>query len=107
MTAAVSKSSNNMEIQQLRKEGGQWLKELREQAGHTQRSFAIAVGVDYYTFISQIETGRGSVPKERYAIWAEKLGMNPKDFLRQYMKFFDPISYEILFFEQTHLKVVE
>lgn len=83
--------------QELKKAGGQWLKELRERAGHTQRSFAIAVGVDYYTFISQIETGRGSVPKERYVAWAKELGVEPKLFLQQYMRFFDPVSHEILF----------
>ncbi|MCO5070375.1 MAG: helix-turn-helix domain-containing protein [Rhizobiaceae bacterium] len=107
MSAATSKNSSPMEFQQLRKDGGQWLKHLREQAGYTQRSFAVAVGVDYYTFISQIETGRGSVPKERYSAWAETLGLQPKDFLRQYMKFFEPISYDILFGDGAHLKVVE
>jgi transcriptional regulator with XRE-family HTH domain len=92
---------------ELKKQGGQWLKELRETAGHTQRSFAVAVGVDYYTFISQIETGRGTVPKERYATWAKHLNMEPKEFLRQYMRFFDPISYHILFGEASQLKIVK
>ncbi|MCC6206187.1 MAG: helix-turn-helix transcriptional regulator [Hyphomicrobiales bacterium] len=92
---------------ELKKQGGQWLKELREKAGHTQRSFAIAVGVDYYTFISQIETGRGSVPKERYAVWAKHLNMEPKQFLRGYMRYFDPISYGILFGDESQLAAVE
>ena len=106
MSAAASKNISHIEHQQLRKNGGQWLKELRERAGYTQRSFAVAVGVDYYTFISQIETGRGSVPKERYTTWASILGINPREFLREYMKFFEPISYSILFDESAHLKVV-
>ncbi|MEZ5803852.1 MAG: helix-turn-helix transcriptional regulator [Rhizobiaceae bacterium] len=91
---------------ELKKQGGQWLKELREKAGHTQRSFAVAVGVDYYTFISQIETGRGSVPKERYLTWAKHLNVEPKEFLREYMRFFDPISYDILFGDKSPLTIV-
>ncbi len=83
--------------QELKRQGGMWLKHLREEAGHTQRSFAVAVGVDYYTFISQIETGRGRVPEERYHDWARVLGVPPKDFLREYMRYWDPISYNILF----------
>jgi transcriptional regulator with XRE-family HTH domain len=88
----------------LRREGGQWLKELREKAGYTQRSFAAIVVSDYYTFISQIENGRGRVPPEKYAIWAETLGMEPREFLKDYMRFYDPISYAILFDDSDHVE---
>ena len=93
--------------QELRRAGGLWLKDLRERAGHTQRSFAIAVGVDYYTFISQIETGRGAVPKDRYTTWAEHLGLHPREFLRQYMEYFDPVSYNILFGPDSHVELAD
>jgi transcriptional regulator with XRE-family HTH domain len=97
MLAGNVQKRDDPEMQQLRREGGQWLKELREKAGYTQRSFAAIVASDYYTFISQIENGRGRVPPEKYTLWAETLGMEPREFLKDYMRFYDPISYSILF----------
>src|SRR5690606_25932830 len=47
------------EVQVLRKQAGRHLRNLREQAGLTQRELAAAVGFEYYTFISQLEGGRG------------------------------------------------
>jgi len=47
----------------LRREAGIWLKELREARGLSQRDLANLVGVEYYTFISQIESGRGRIPR--------------------------------------------
>jgi transcriptional regulator with XRE-family HTH domain len=101
MLAGNIQKRDDPEMQQLRREGGMWLKELREKAGHTQRSFAAVVASDYYTFISQIENGRGRVPPDKYKLWAETLGMPPRDFLRGYMRFYDPTSYEILFGEDA------
>jgi ribosome-binding protein aMBF1 (putative translation factor) len=46
---------------ELRREGGKWLKEKREQANLSQRQLAAKVGAEYYTLISQLETGRGRV----------------------------------------------
>ena len=85
------------ETQKLRREGGLWLKELREKAGLTQRSLAAIVATDYYTFISQIENGRGRVPPDKYVLWARTLGVEPRDFVRGLMRFYDPVSYDILF----------
>jgi len=39
------------EVQDLRREGGRWLKDAREAAGTSQRQLAAKVGADYYTFI--------------------------------------------------------
>lgn len=97
MLAGRDQRLDDPTTQQLRREGGLWLKELREKAGHTQRSFAAIVAADYYTFISQIENGRGRVPPEKYVLWARTLGMEPRDFLRGLMRYYDPISYDILF----------
>ena len=66
-------------VQDLRREGGRWLKEQREKAGLSQRQLAFKVGADYYTFISQLETGRGRIPPDRYRDWAEALGVPPRD----------------------------
>lgn len=87
------------EVQELRREGGRFLKELREKRGLSQRQLAALVGADYYTFISQLETGRGRVPPDRYRIWAEALGVDVRDFVKGLMRFYDPQTFEILFGE--------
>ena len=46
------------EVQDLRKDGGRWLRDLREARGLSQRQMAVAIGADYYTLVSQIENGR-------------------------------------------------
>jgi len=74
-----------------------WLKELREKRGLSQRQLAQLVGADYYTFISQLETGRGRIPPDRYLQWAEALDIEPTVFVRTLMRFYDPVTYGILF----------
>lgn len=88
------------EVQDLRREGGRWLKEQREATGLSQRQLAAKVGADYYTFISQLETGRGRIPPDRYRDWAKALEVSEKTFVRELMRFYDPITYEILFSEE-------
>ncbi|MFZ9502391.1 MAG: helix-turn-helix domain-containing protein [Beijerinckiaceae bacterium] len=82
---------------ELRKEGGAWLKSLREARGLSQRKLADLIGTDYYTFISQLETGRGRIPPDRYVAWADALGVEPREFVKNVLRFYDPITYEILF----------
>lgn len=88
---------NAADVQDLRREGGRWLKEQRETAGLSQRQLAAKVGADYYTFISQLETGRGRIPPDRYRDWAQALGVPERDFVRELLRFYDPITFEILF----------
>ncbi|GEP12735.1 helix-turn-helix domain-containing protein [Methylobacterium gnaphalii] len=85
------------EVQELRREGGRFLKDLREKSGLSQRQLAAQVGAEYYTFISQLETGRGRVPPDRYRVWATALGVDPREFVKGLMRFYDPLTYEILF----------
>lgn len=85
------------DVQKLRQEAGRWLKSLREDRGLSQRDLAKAVGTDYYTFISQLENGRGRIPPDRYNLWADALGVPPRVFVRTLMRFYDPITYQILF----------
>jgi transcriptional regulator with XRE-family HTH domain len=85
------------EVQDLRRHGGRWLKEKRESAGLSQRELAERVGADYYTFISQLETGRGRIPPDRYLMWAQALRMDAAEFVRGLMRFYDPVTYDILF----------
>ena len=85
------------DVQKLRREAGKWLKDLRERCGLTQRQLAGRVGVEYYTFISQLEVGRGRIPPDRYERWANALHIPPADFVKQLLRFYDPETYRLLF----------
>jgi transcriptional regulator with XRE-family HTH domain len=88
-------------VQELRREAGVWLKELRERRGLSQRQLANQLGAEYYTFISQLETGRGRIPPDRYRQWAEARGIEPSEFVRTLMQYYDPVTYGILFGSST------
>ena len=80
-----------------RVELGHWLKMLRQDAGLSQRDLASILGLEYYTFISQLENGRGRIPPSRYKDWAEALGQDIKPFVVKLLSYYDPITYEILY----------
>jgi len=82
---------------ELRREAGRWLKDRREARGISQRQLAELVGTDYYTFISQLETGRGRIPPDKYWTWAEALGVDTRELVLALLPFYDPITYNILF----------
>ena len=92
------------DIHELRKEAGRWLRGLRESKGLSQRDLAQMTGTEYYTFVSQLETGRGRIPPENYLEWAAALGVEPKVFVKTLMKYYDPITYDILFPKQAGLR---
>lgn len=85
------------EVAALRKEGGAWLRELRNAAGLSQRDLSKIVGLDYYTFISQIESGRGRIPPAMVGKWAAALKYPIREFAINLMKFYDPLNYELIF----------
>jgi|TARA_R110002073_G_C9390872_1_gene573747 transcriptional regulator with XRE-family HTH domain len=76
---------------------GLWLKSLREGQGLSQRDLADLLSLDYYTFISQLENGRGKIPAHRYVEWAEALGQEPRLFVKTLLKYYEPSTYQILF----------
>jgi transcriptional regulator with XRE-family HTH domain len=79
-----------------RREGGRWLKKVREAAGITQREVAAVCSFDYYTIISQIEAGKARIPPDRYAAYARALKMEPQDFVKELLRYYDPDAYRIL-----------
>ena len=85
------------QTQELRKEAGRWLRQLREARGLSQRDLATMVGTEYYTFISQLETGRGRIPPDKYIVWAQALGIEPREFVLHLMRYYDPVTYDIVF----------
>ncbi len=85
------------DVAELRREAGQWLKRLREAKGVSQRDLAETVGIEYYTFISQVESGRGRIPPDRFRDWASALGVPAREFVTKLMRYYDPVTYRILF----------
>src|SRR5579863_8557288 len=88
-------------VLELRRQAGAWLKQLREARGLSQRDLADKVGADYYTFISQLEAGRGRIPPDRYISWAQALGVEPRFLVRTLLRFYDPVTYSILYGEEV------
>ena len=97
MDIQAERRNDTNKVQALRKEAGAWLRELRERRGLSQRRLAAQLGSDYYTFVSQLETGRGRIPPDRYEAWAEALGVPPLEFVKNLLRYYDPETYRILF----------
>ena len=97
MTSLSVSPKSRDDLGALRRECGQWLKDKREAAGLSQREIAAKVGIEYYTFISQIEAGRGRVPPERYEAYALGLGVDPREFTMTMLRYNEPIVFELLF----------
>ena len=85
------------DVKTLRRKGGAWLKGLRERAGLSQRELAAKLGAEYYTFVSQMETGRVRVPPDQYRALAEALGLQPEELVRDLLRYYDPVTHGILF----------
>jgi transcriptional regulator with XRE-family HTH domain len=92
--------------QGLRNEAGRWLRELREKRGLSQRVLAQKVGAEYYTLISQLEHGRGRIPPDRYLVWAAALGVEPREFVRGLMSYYDPVTHGIMFGREPGIRVI-
>lgn len=85
----------------LRREAGRWLKSVREAAGLTQAELAGRVGLKYYTFVSQVESGVGRVPIDQQGAWAEVLGLDASEFARVLLQYYEPELHRLLFPEAS------
>jgi transcriptional regulator with XRE-family HTH domain len=94
------------EVLKLREECGAWLKQLREEVGLSQREVAEKLGFEYYSFISQIETGRGRIPTHQIKEWARILDVPARDFARNLLRYYDPMNYDVLFGEDETAEAV-
>ena len=88
--------SRSPESLALRRDGGLFIKALRTQAGLTQRDIAVALNINYYTMIAQIEAGSARIPPDHYAAYAKVLGVELKLFTRKLMQYYDPHTYKSL-----------
>ena len=86
------------DMAELRREAGLWLRTLRKDAGLSQRALAEAVGLYYYTTITQIEAGKLRIQPDRYEAFARALGVaDTHAFIRQLMSYYDPVTHRVLF----------
>lgn len=88
--------TGNPDAAQLRKEAGKYLKGLREAAGLTQQELAKLVGLEYYTFVSQVENGKTRVPPEKQRAWAKAVGMTSHTFSKRLQNFYDPFGWDAM-----------
>ncbi len=86
----------------LRQAAGRWLKAAREAAGLTQAELAERVGLRYYTFVSQVESGLGRVPIESQAAWAQAVGLEESAFARTLLRHYEPELHRLLFGDDAH-----
>lgn len=89
------------DVQELRQAAGVWLRNLRERQGLSQRDLAKRVGAEYYTLISQLETGRGRIASEHYDLWAKALGTDLRLFVKTLLRYYEPQTYGMLFSDEA------
>lgn len=94
---AEMKKSSAKKSSKLLQNAGLFLKKSREAKNMSQREMADKLGLSYYTFISQLENGRGKIPASRYQDWADALEIDARVFVKKIMSFYDPIAFRILF----------
>jgi transcriptional regulator with XRE-family HTH domain len=85
-----------------RKDAGAWLATCRLNLSLTQREIAKAVGFSYYSTVSEIESGKGRVPPSRYVAYARALKQEPKDFVKNLLRYYDRDAWNVLFGNNNH-----
>lgn len=101
MPRAAVDPARAAETKSLRREAGRWLKGAREAAGLTQADLAQRVGLRYYTFVSQVESGMGRVPIELQGAWAEAVALDPGEFARTLLRYYEPELHRLLFLQPS------
>lgn len=81
----------------LRKRMGEWLKQRREDVGHTQASAAAKLQLDWAALVSQVERGVTAVPAHDIVLWATMLDMTPEEFATKWLYYIQPSVYHALF----------
>lgn len=81
---------------ELRRRLGRWLKKHREDQGLTQADLADALGLRYYSFVSQVENGLGRIPQDLYVRWSDAIGISHEDFGWTMLAHLEPGLYRML-----------
>lgn len=97
MSRSAPDAAKAAQTKLLRQEAGRWLKAAREQAGLTQAQLSEVVGLRYYTFVSQVESGVGRLPIETQAAWAAALRLDEAEFAKTLLAYYEPELHRLLF----------
>jgi transcriptional regulator with XRE-family HTH domain len=63
----------------------------------TQLELANRLGLKYYAFVSQVETGFSRLPTEKMEAWARSLRVDPQKFARHLLSFYEPELHRVLY----------
>lgn len=80
---------------------GNIIKEARNNAGYTQKALADALGLEYYTMISQIELGYVSIPPALWLPLTNTLRLNSADFITRCVFEYQPELAAALFMNKS------
>lgn len=73
------------------------IKNKRTEEGYTQKALADAIGVEYYTMISQMELGYISIPASLWIPLADKLKLDEIEWVLRCVHEYYPEIYRALF----------
>tara|TARA_R110002072_G_scaffold1476_3_gene12252 strand:- start:2474 stop:2794 length:321 start_codon:yes stop_codon:yes gene_type:complete len=93
-------SSSTKEARILRAYAGDYVKQLRIEAGMTQRDLAEKLELKHYTFISQLECGQGRLPPNLTVKTAQALGQDVSEFALKMLSFYDPHTHTAITFNE-------
>ena len=88
--------ASSKEARLLRAEAGDFIKRLRINKELTQKQVSNELGLDYYTFISQLECGQGRLPPKLWVKMAQILGQKPKEFSLKMLSVYDPYAHKAI-----------
>jgi transcriptional regulator with XRE-family HTH domain len=97
MSRSAPDAAKAAQTKVLRQEAGRWLKAARERAGLTQAQLSDEIGLRYYTFVSQVESGVGRLPIETQAAWAKALQLDEAEFAKTLLAYYEPELHRLLF----------
>ena len=82
---------------QLKKQQGAYLKDLRNASGLTQAEVAKALDCQWPSMVGGFEGGRFNLPPEKYLTFAQTVGVDPQEFVKNMLRWHNPWAYSILF----------
>lgn len=90
-------SSRELTASARRKAAGTYLKTIRERAELNQAQMASALGMEWYTTVSAIETGRIQLSITHYPAWASSCRVDLRTLARNLTRHYEPLLYQYLF----------
>lgn len=82
--------------ERMRKAQGQYLRALRVAANLTQADVAKAMGYSWPAMVSEHEVGRTNLPPERYVDFARLVGVDPREFVKNILRWQNPWAFAVL-----------